>query len=43
MNEKAVEAMNKEEPETALEFLKKADDVLYKLQHNNKEEKDNNS
>jgi hypothetical protein len=42
LNEKAVDAMSKEEPETALEFLKKADDTLYKLQHNNtREEKDN--
>jgi hypothetical protein len=31
MNDKAIEAMTKDEPETALEFLKKADDTLYKL------------
>jgi hypothetical protein len=32
MNEKAIESMNKDEPETALEFLKKVDETLKKLQ-----------
>ena len=31
MNERAIESMNKDEPETSLEFLKKVDDTLYKL------------
>jgi len=31
MNEKAIESMNKDEPETALEFLKKVDEILKKL------------
>lgn len=31
MNEKAIESMNKDEPETSLEYLKKVDDTLYKL------------
>jgi len=32
MNDKAVECMNKDEPETALEYLKKVDDTLFKLE-----------
>ena len=32
MNEKAIESMNKDEPETALEFLKKVDETLKNLQ-----------
>lgn len=32
MNEKAIESMNKDEPETALEYLKKVDDTLKKLE-----------
>ncbi len=32
LNARASEAMSRDEPETALEFLKKADDMLYKLQ-----------
>ena len=32
MNEKAIESMNKDEPETALEFLKKVDETLIKLE-----------
>jgi tetratricopeptide (TPR) repeat protein len=31
MNEKAIESMNKDEPETALEYLKKADETLSKM------------
>ena len=31
MNEKAIESINKDEPETSLEYLKKADDLLTKL------------
>jgi len=36
MNEKAIESMNKDEPETALEFLKKADEMLNKLETRSK-------
>jgi hypothetical protein len=36
MNEKAIESMNKDEPETALEFLKKADETLTKLETRSK-------
>jgi tetratricopeptide (TPR) repeat protein len=36
MNEKAIESMNKDEPETALEFLKKADETLTKLENRSK-------
>ena len=36
MNDKAVESMNKDEPETALEFLKKADETMNKLENKNK-------
>jgi hypothetical protein len=32
MNEKAIESMNKDEPETALEYLKKADETLSKTE-----------
>ena len=31
MNDKAIESMGKDEPETALEYLKKADETLAKL------------
>ena len=34
MNEKAIESMNKDEPETALEYLKKAEETLQKLMSN---------
>lgn len=36
MNEKAIESMNKDEPETALEFLKRADETLTKLESKSK-------
>ena len=36
MNEKAIESMNKDEPETALEFLKKADETLTKFEARSK-------
>lgn len=36
MNEKAIESMNKDEPETALEFLKKADETLTKMEARSK-------
>ena len=36
MNEKAIDSMNKDEPETALEFLKKADEMLNKLETRSK-------
>ena len=42
MNEKAIESMNKDEPETALEFLKKVDDTLSKIE-NKRDEESNNS
>lgn len=29
MNEKAIECMNKDEPETSLEYLKKVDNTLF--------------
>lgn len=35
MNEKAIDAMNKEEPETALEYLKRANEVLEKTDRQN--------
>jgi hypothetical protein len=31
MNEKAIESMSKEEPETALEYLKKVDETLQNI------------
>jgi hypothetical protein len=37
MNEKAIESMNKEEPETALEYLKKVDETLQTLQSSERE------
>ena len=40
MNEKAIESMNKDEPETALEFLKKADEALTKI---NRDHQDSDS
>ena len=39
MNEKAIENMNKDEPETALEFLKKVEETLTKML-NSKEDKE---
>lgn len=36
MNEKAIESMNKDEPETALEFLKKADETLSRTEQTEK-------
>lgn len=32
MNQKAIDRMNKDEPETALEYLKKVDSTLNKLE-----------
>jgi hypothetical protein len=32
MNEKAIESMNKEEPETALEYLKKVLEIMKKTE-----------
>lgn len=41
MNEKAIESMNKDEPETALEYLKKVDETLQKLQINDVDNSNN--
>jgi hypothetical protein len=43
MNEKAIESMNKDEPETALEFLKKADATLTLLESKKSSRKDLNN
>lgn len=32
MNEKAIESMNKDEPETSLEYLKKVNETLTRLE-----------
>ena len=35
MNSKAIECMNKDEPESALEYLKKAEQTLNKIEQQN--------
>ncbi len=40
LNEKAIESMNKDEPEIALEYLKKADNILYSCNETNEEKAD---
>lgn len=39
MNEKAIESMNKDEPETSLEYLKKVNETLTKLEQGNNSSK----
>ncbi len=43
MNEKAIESMNKDEPETSLEYLKKVDSTLQKILVNQEDEWDNSN
>ena len=39
MNEKAIESMNKDEPETSLEYLKKVNETLIRLEERNNSNK----